>query len=986
MVKEAKEKISLGIRIFKALSFWWKIFYLLVGILAIFLLCYILGVNYLEGVLKGGDTLYAYTWINYLDRWFPKVPLWFPYQGTGVSFTQGHPHLVFWIIILVHRLSELSLGQSTRLIGFLSVPLISTGIYFFVWVKLKNQTLALIAALFYPLSQASWAWLTDYGLYAQSVSIIFVMPTLLFYDLYLTEIFNKKNNIVRSRLFAILTALFFSMAIYSHTVTGSVLFGLLILYGILKSQYGIKIDNRLSKFWESLKSFIKIVLLTFGLSAFFVVSYYYYISIVSWEGLTFPKGVHLIAYHDIKGLLGILERPFQFFAYPVLVLSALGIIYAIFRQRVVAILGILVSFFTLFTMMPKIWPGIVEIFMNIWAALNTRAILVVMVLLPVVAAYGAYVLPDVLLTIISFLRRSFRKVKNTQKNLFFTLFKKGLISVSSLVIALLVVINFKHVPPGYSEKYNGLGPCCFNPSDKNPYFLTRNRDEIFEKIKNINISDDPNHEESNINEIVEKISATAYTRLDISPFLGRLVSAWNIYSDSSLIQIYGWGLSFLKGMFGYQVNVFYEKDKVSELAISNLSKWLGIEYLLLSKQFDPIDKFDNSDWKKIDEKEDFLIKEFSQKKGLVGWEKKPTVLVVSNLKEDGYMQVFRLANEGGMGYDEAFLIEGKNNVDDYSLSELKNFDVLFLYGYSYKNQRRAWKLLDDYVKGGGNLFIDTGWQYVSRDWETRKNAKLPDVFPFEALEWSNYGKDAKFEMNPEFAKDIDVNKFDPLLYHDDPWGISYPKGVKDWAKPILATKGNPIILYGEYGSGKIVWSGMNLVGHARREKNPEEHKFFNNIYKWLVSDFSENQSYQVEIKRDYPDIVELTLKDDVSGSWLLWREAGSPDWRVTLKSNGKQEKMKFYRAGPGLVFVNLPEVKEGDKLILEYTRNWKVTLGYVISIITFIIVLLVMFDLIFLKGRFNKAFSEKRIKIKLEKTRRKPEDKAEAWRKEEEDY
>ncbi len=45
-----------------------------------------------------------------------------------------------------------------------------------------------------------------------------------------------------------------------------------------------------------------------------------------------------------------------------------------------------------------------------------------------------------------------------------------------------------------------------------------------------------------------------------------------------------------------------------------------------------------------------------------------------------------------------------------------------------------------------------------------------------------------------------------------------------------------------------------------------------------------------------------------------------------------------------------------------------------------------MFDLIFLKGRFNKAFSEKRIKIKLEKTRRKPEDKAEAWRKEEEDY
>lgn len=55
--------------------------------------------------------------------------------------------------------------------------------YFLVWGRLHSQTGALVAALLYPLSSASWYWLTVMGMYAQAVPVLFFVLGFLLSDL-----------------------------------------------------------------------------------------------------------------------------------------------------------------------------------------------------------------------------------------------------------------------------------------------------------------------------------------------------------------------------------------------------------------------------------------------------------------------------------------------------------------------------------------------------------------------------------------------------------------------------------------------------------------------------------------------------------------------------------------------------------------------------------------------------------------------------------
>ncbi|HEX9868275.1 MAG TPA: hypothetical protein VGC99_06700, partial [Candidatus Tectomicrobia bacterium] len=168
----------LGTLILRAISF-------ILGVTAIHLLSYLLGHGMLEGVLGGNDTLWALSLVHWFNRWFPDLPIWYPLQAGGTPLLVFYPPMTSLLAVLVQRLTGLTEVQALSFVGFISVPIAATGVYLLVWAKLRSQTAALIAGLLYPLSAASWYWVTFMGMYAQGVSLMFFPFAFLLVDAYI---------------------------------------------------------------------------------------------------------------------------------------------------------------------------------------------------------------------------------------------------------------------------------------------------------------------------------------------------------------------------------------------------------------------------------------------------------------------------------------------------------------------------------------------------------------------------------------------------------------------------------------------------------------------------------------------------------------------------------------------------------------------------------------------------------------------------------
>ncbi|MCK4794784.1 MAG: hypothetical protein KAV87_64240, partial [Desulfobacteraceae bacterium] len=126
--------------------------YFLLGIVAILFWTYLFGHPILEGNIKGSDSGYALAVISWIDQWFPTLPAWYPLQGAGSSSIVQYPYGAHYFVVLVSRASGLTLTHVFRLTQLASVAATAWGIYLLAWRKLKNQTTALIAGLFYPIS------------------------------------------------------------------------------------------------------------------------------------------------------------------------------------------------------------------------------------------------------------------------------------------------------------------------------------------------------------------------------------------------------------------------------------------------------------------------------------------------------------------------------------------------------------------------------------------------------------------------------------------------------------------------------------------------------------------------------------------------------------------------------------------------------------------------------------------------------------------
>jgi hypothetical protein len=915
-----------------------KILYALLGVLAIVALSYLFGHGQLEGALYGNDISVGLSSVEWYNRWFPRIPLWYPLQGGGTTYPILYPTLPSLLSVVIHRLSGFTTVQAFRLLGFMSIPLTAVGIYFLVWLKLRNQTAALIAGIFFLLSSGSWDWLVRIGLYAQSVSLMFFPWTFICFDAFLTRSLqpSKTAKRVRPRILFLLSALMYAILFLMHPRTG-VSFAMAVgLYALIQPFLHFRFSIAIRKIPVHFMRAVIAVVIGIALTSFWFIPLSHANSIANREGLSYNTWDSL-SYYDFPATLGITpplsEAYLMTFAIPVVILAVVGMIVGLIKRKAAFAWGAVSVGAVLFVAMPGIWPGLVRVFEFLWARVMDRPVLIALVLMPAVAAYGALAPGEMLVDLGGFLLARITRGEVFPRIIrtFGEILRTGATAILALTIAFAMVIGFIGL-----ESRIGYGP----PGSDGGLPLRFDGGRLtIENEPELTLSRTGDlYMQEEILGITQSLELDEFTRLDVSPNLGGITQRLNLYSEASMVNIYNYQASIIHGMWGYQQGLFYGETEATYHQINELAKWFGIQYVLLNRTHDSIEKYDPSLWPVVhplDNEDGSLleVRQYLDAPEMASLLRAPSILVIGGYENAIYDQVFRTFVAGGIGYKEATLVEGTHNIDDYSLAELNRFNVVLLHGYGHRKHNRAWRLLEQFVQGGGSLYVDTGWQYWTPDWEL---GTAPEVLPIENLEWTDLGVTENYAIEaPEFGEPGEVDGFAPLSWEGSPWSVSCPSvAVRAWGETLLSVESRPIIVAGRYGEGKVVWSGMNLIGHANTYDNDAERAFLKKLIEWLAPPPTRPELGSPRVARDYPDRLLFEIQGPIEhGTTLLWREAYAPYWSAVVRTSGGESDVPIYRAGPGMMLLMPPEIDEESAIIeMDIGLGWIGIAGIGLSI------------------------------------------------------
>jgi len=897
-----------------------------------------MGVSMLNGAIQGSDSRLHVSYVYWLDQYFPNIPHWYPHQGGGESLLHGYPLLAHELVVVLHRLSELSILQAFRLISFLGFPLTALGIYLFCWSVLQNQTIGLIAAVFYLLAPVTWTWMYNWGFFAQQVAIVFLPISLIAFDRVIKYQLEQQHAGQKRLWFAalVLLVLFASL---SHMLVGSAAAIGMTLYTIFSSLGALK-----GKRSAILRCGIRIVLMagfSIGLlAAIYFVPFYAYGQVANREGLNTPP-VHQLHRLPILEFFGInpidLNEILTRIQFPLVVtiFAFVGILLCYIRSRSslpedkkTKAMALTLIVGTVFSLTPALAALVLRVSPLLLNFINFRSLLLlVMMLMPVTAGYGVWALTCILIYPERIRHLSSGQLRKETGDSRVSI-RPALISIVSLLVAGFSIFHIGR------SSYLPYGPLIKGLDLKDVWQRGGNHEtSLMEQLIPGNwppfILRDQDEKIAYSQKIASLLPEARPLRVDVSPYNGQLAMDMVTYADASQINSYTFQISLIHATWGYQQNVYYSRSLgVAEYGnpqtLCNNAKWFGTEYVFLNSDYDSVETYEAAGWVPEYREGNLELWHYPDAPGMATFATKPVVLIIGQPETDAYMTIFRLANDGMLPYDEAFLVEGQPRVDGYSIEELRSFDVVLLYGYDYKKGRKAWETLSAYVEGGGSLFVDTGWEFWIPEWEFEQ---APEVLPVRRLTWTDYGMAEDYVLETsEIAGDIDVSRFKPLVWEGKPWTLSGAEmnDVKEWGRVVLSAEGKPLIIAGEYGKGRVVWSGMNIISHARYlGENEEELLLIHNILGFLTEQKGGIELADPVVIREHPDRVEFSVEpmpDDIT--WLYWREAYYPNWHAILLDNSGEREIPIYRAGPGFMLMPIEGASKNASIRLE----WKTSL------------------------------------------------------------
>ncbi|OGM12856.1 hypothetical protein A3D84_02345 [Candidatus Woesebacteria bacterium RIFCSPHIGHO2_02_FULL_42_20] len=960
----------------------------------VFYISYSIGHLVLEGEMMGGDTAYHLSWIHTLQRYFPKIPMWFPFAGGGQSITMGYWVFPYYIAIVIDCLSNLTVEQAVRLLEFLAVPVVALQIYIYIWIRLKNQFIASVGALLYPLSSLAWGWVTQAGFFGMHLSTVTLLPVFLFFDLYLNSELVEPQKVLRKRLFLLGFSASLTIAILMH---GSAMPSLLLgfpLYTMVRSQLNPRIkEARLYSFFRSVKALLICIIFGILTSFFFLYPQLKYFAFQT-QGQKFGYGLD-IPFLTWKGLLGFeLMDPYLvgslhtplYLSTIVGLFSVVGVGMSIIKRHFISAMGVTSLFYLVWITNASFIKERLPFLDAFLDPTNVRSSSTAAIYFTILAAFGIWSLVDIPGAGLRYFIGRLGKIPRL------VITKITLVSANILVIpfAIWMFIEFQNnkIFPGTDKgrDYINYGYASY------PGFKTLDPTAPFCNIYKWQngISDaecgsykpkytiDKAGKDSapqNFEADVANLDLDKLARVSVSPNLGSLAFSWADHSRSSMLQTPSSQATPIISWLGiHNEAMFLYSSEGNSQEVSEVAKWFGVKYAFLNRNKDKfaLDNYSSDYWldaAQAGSGENVIkIKELENTPGMISISDKPSVLVIGSLGRKAYTDVYRVATKGAFSFDRAYLIQGTEKIDDYSLNEIKQFSVVVLHGYSYDNFNEAWGMLKKYVEDGGSLFIDTGWQYVSKDWGKDEDTTLPDPAPITKTLWGNVGLSWDgATLAGDYGESFKLEKFAPPLWSDMPWGMAIGKmsSLRPWAEPVLRIGDKVIVAKGNYGKGRVLWSGMNMLVHVLQSGSSEEFRLLRELFNFLIPK-EEITKGEVMVNWDDPDRVYISLLTvPTSPSFLYFTDSYTPDWRAYLLKGNQKTDLKIYRAGPGFKGVWLSQLQGGEKVIFEYSITKNVLIGAFFSITSVLIIIYSIIDSLFLKGLVEKKIRNFKRRIHL---------------------
>ncbi len=277
-----------------------------------------------------------------------------------------------------------------------------------------------------------------------------------------------------------------------------------------------------------------------------------------------------------------------------------------------------------------------------------------------------------------------------------------------------------------------------------------------------------------------------------------------------------------------------------------------------------------------------------------------------------YNSVFEQATLGLMPFNSEWLVRGASSyIDDYSEQQLHQYQGLLLLGYRYHDQSAAWSLLDRYVRDGGRLFVETGWQYVDPDWNA---GQAPALLPVTSLTWGALDPAA-----PVMVQGAPDPAFGRFVYQGGGWGASSAGSTRPGATELVRVGDRVVAARSNVGQGRVLWSGMNWIAHNAASGSPDEAAFLASQLDWLFAGDS-GAGPQVSITPSWAGDGHATLALQASSgpSLVLFKESLFPGWSARLVTPTGSQPVDLAGSEMDFMLAALPAVPAGSMLVFAY--------------------------------------------------------------------
>ena len=305
------------------------------------------------------------------------------------------------------------------------------------------------------------------------------------------------------------------------------------------------------------------------------------------------------------------------------------------------------------------------------------------------------------------------------------------------------------------------------------------------------------------------------------------------------------------------------------------------------------------------------------------------VLVVGADQSGGahpYNDLIQTAVQGMLPYSAGWLLRGRSPyVDDYSTQELSRYKGLLLVGYRYHDREAAWSRLDQYVRNGGSLYVETGWQFVDPDWNL---GSAPRPLPVTRLNWTPLDS-----SKPVLVDGVAEPGWGTLSYPGGSWSASVGGAARAGAESVVSVGGKVVAARWTSGQGRVFWSGMNLIAHARSAASADEARFIAGQWRWLLQPAAE-PALALQPRWTQDDEVSLDLQPSPGPTWILLKESEVPGWSAELRWPGGSRAVEIQAGELDYMASQLDSVPAGAVLVYHYGPTLRVMGWWGLSALT----------------------------------------------------